>query len=113
MFTEVTAMQTSLNSVNAAVEAQASNGTQVLNALTSLRETTEQVPSGSDEIQKESAAINTVLESLKRITKDVNDSIQDVQEASTKIAESLEIAQKIAEGHYLVPPEDILQPQET
>ncbi|MFP3090814.1 methyl-accepting chemotaxis protein [Treponema sp. TIM-1] len=105
MFTEVTDMQASLNSVNTAVEAQASNGTQVLNALTSLRETTEQVRTGSDEIQKESDAIYNMVESLKNISKDVNDSILDVQMASKKIAESLEIAQKIAEGHYLIPPD--------
>jgi methyl-accepting chemotaxis protein len=108
MFTEVTNMQASFNSVNAAVEAQASNGAQVLNALTSLRETTEQVRTGSDEIQKESDSIHQVVESLKSISRDVNDSIIDVQRASKKIADSLEVAQKIAEGHYLVPPEDVV-----
>jgi methyl-accepting chemotaxis protein len=106
MFTEVNDMQVSLDSVNTAVEAQASNGAQVLDALTSLRETTEQVRTGSDEIQKESDAIHGVVESLKSISRDVNDSILDVQGASKKIAESLGIAQKIAEGHYLVPPDD-------
>jgi methyl-accepting chemotaxis protein len=106
MFTEVTDMQASLNTVNTAVEAQASNGAQVLNALSSLRETTNQVRTGSDEIQKESDAIHNVIENLKTISRDVNDSILDVQQASKKIADSLEIAQKIAEGHYLVPPDD-------
>jgi methyl-accepting chemotaxis protein len=105
MFTEVNGMQTSLNSVNAAVEAQALNGAQVLKALSSLRETTEQVRTGSDEIQKESDAIHNVVENLKSISRDVNDSILEVQKASEKIAGSLEIAQKIAEGHYLTPPD--------
>jgi methyl-accepting chemotaxis protein len=105
MFTEVTDMQSSLNSVNAAVEAQASNGAQVLSALTSLQETTEQVRTGSDEIQKESDSIHNIVVNLKNISKDVNDSILDVQKASKRIADSLEIAQKIAEGHYLIPPE--------
>jgi methyl-accepting chemotaxis protein len=105
MFTEVTDMQASLNTVNTAVEAQASNGTQVLSALSSLRETTNQVRTGSDEIQKESDAIHSVIENLKSISRDVNDSILDVQTASKKIADSLEIAQRIAEGHYLMPPE--------
>jgi methyl-accepting chemotaxis protein len=107
MFTEVNNMQTSLTTVNAAVEAQAANGTLVLKALASLRETTDQVRTGSDEIQKESDAIHNVVENLKNISKDVNDSILDVQKASAKIAESLNIAQKIAEGHYLLPPEDV------
>jgi methyl-accepting chemotaxis protein len=109
MFTEVTDMQASFNSVNNAVEAQASNGAQVLKALTSLRETTEQVRTGSDEIQKESDSIHNVVENLKSISKDVNDSILDVQKASKRISDSLDVAQKIAEGHYLVPPEDIGQ----
>jgi methyl-accepting chemotaxis protein len=106
MFTEVTDMQASLNTVNTAVEAQASNGAQVLQALSSLRETTDQVRTGSDEIQKESDAIHNVVENLKNISRDVSESILDVQKASKKIAVSLDIAQKIAEGHYLVPPED-------
>jgi methyl-accepting chemotaxis protein len=105
MFAEVTDMQASLNSVNAAVEAQVSNGSQALAALTSLRETTRQVSAGSDEIQKESDSIHNVVENLKSISKDVNDSILDVQSASKKIAESLAVAQKIAEGHYLTPPD--------
>jgi methyl-accepting chemotaxis protein len=106
MFTEVTDMQTSFNSVNTAVEAQASNGAQVLKALSSLQETTEQVRTGSDEIQKESDLIHKVVEDLKEISKDVNESVLDVQKASEKIADSLEIAQKIAEGRYLIPPPD-------
>jgi methyl-accepting chemotaxis protein len=107
MFTEVTDMQASFNTVNMAVEAQASNGAQVLKALTSLRETTEQVRIGSDEIQKESEIIHKGVEKLKRISTDVNDSIVDVQRASKRIADSLSIAQKIAEGHYLVPPDNV------
>jgi methyl-accepting chemotaxis protein len=106
MFTEVTDMQASFNSVTTAVEAQASNGAQVLKALSSLRETTEQVRTGSDEIQKESDSIHQVVNNLKNISKDVSDSVLDVQTASKRIADSLEIAQKIAEGHYLVPPDD-------
>jgi methyl-accepting chemotaxis protein len=106
MFTEVTDMQASFNSVTTAVEAQASNGAQVLKALSGLRETTEQVRTGSDEIQKESDLIYRVVEDLKNISKDVNESVLDVQTASKKIAGSLEVAQKIAEGHYLIPPDD-------
>ena len=57
MFMEVTDMQGSFNTVNTAVEVQASNRTQVLEALGTLQETTEQVRSGSDEIQKASVSI--------------------------------------------------------
>jgi methyl-accepting chemotaxis protein len=106
MFAEITDMQASFNSVSAAVEAQASNGSQALGSLAGMKETTGQVRSGSDEIQKESNSIHNMVESLKNISRDVNDSIQDVQQASQKIADSLNVAQKIAEGHYLMPPED-------
>ncbi|MDR2662284.1 MAG: methyl-accepting chemotaxis protein [Treponema sp.] len=106
MFTEVTDMQASFTTVTEAVEAQASNGARVLGDLTGLRETAEQVRAGSDEIEKESAVIHSVVENLKTISKDVNDSVLDVQMASKKIADSLDIAQKIAEGRYLAPPED-------
>jgi methyl-accepting chemotaxis protein len=106
MFTEITDMQASFNQVNTAVEAQASNGSQALGALAGLRETTDQVRSGSDKIQKESDAIHGVVENLKNISRDVNDSIQDVQQASKQIADSLNVAQKIAEGHYLLPPDE-------
>jgi methyl-accepting chemotaxis protein len=106
MFTEVTDMQNSFNSVNSAVEAQAANSAQVLDALSSLRTTTEQVRNGSDEIQKESDSIYKVVENLKTISKDVNESVLDVQKASKRIADSLNVAQMIAEGRYLVPPEE-------
>ncbi|MDR1868333.1 MAG: methyl-accepting chemotaxis protein [Treponema sp.] len=105
MFTEVTDMQGSFNTVNTAVEIQASNGTQILEALSTLQETTEQVRSGSAEIQRSSASIHTVIENLKRISQDVNDSVLEVQRASKSIASSLNIAQMIAEGRYLVPSE--------
>jgi methyl-accepting chemotaxis protein len=105
MFSEVTDMQASFNSVNSAVEAQAANGAQVIDALTSLRNTTEQVRTGSDKIQTESSAIYKTIEDLENISRDVNESILDVQRASKDIAASLNVAQKIAEGHYLIPPD--------
>jgi methyl-accepting chemotaxis protein len=64
------------------------------------------VRTGSDEIQKESESIHKTVENLKNISKDVNDSVLDVQKASKDIAGSLNIAQMIAEGHYLVPPDN-------
>jgi methyl-accepting chemotaxis protein len=109
MFKEITAMQTSFDTVNSAVEAQAAQGAQVLDALSSIRETTEQVRTGSDEIQKESESIHKTVENLKTISKDVNDSVLDVQKASKDIAGSLNVARMIAQGHYLVPPDDVAE----
>ncbi|MDR2607972.1 MAG: methyl-accepting chemotaxis protein, partial [Treponema sp.] len=105
MFTNVTDIQTSFTSVNTAVEAQASSGALIMDALNTLREAADQVRSGSDKIQQESGSIHETVESLKNISKEVNSSVIDVQQASKNIAVSLEIARKIAEGRYLVPPE--------
>jgi methyl-accepting chemotaxis protein len=106
MFTEVTDMQASFDSVTSAVEAQAANSARILEALSALQETARQVRSGSDEIQKESDLIYSTVEQLKNISKDVNASVLDVQKACKGIAVSLEIAKRIAEGHYLAPPDD-------
>jgi methyl-accepting chemotaxis protein len=105
MFTNVTDIQTSFTSVNTAVEAQASSGALIMDALNTLREAANQVRSGADKIQRESGSIHETVESLKNISKEVNSSVIDVQQASKGIAASLEIARKIAEGRYLVPPE--------
>jgi methyl-accepting chemotaxis protein len=105
MFSNVTDIQTSFNSVNTAVEAQASNGARIMSALSTLREAAEQVRSGADKIQQESGSIQETVVSLKGISQEVNTSVVDVQLASKGIASSLEIARKIAEGRYLVPPE--------
>jgi methyl-accepting chemotaxis protein len=106
MFTDVKDMQASFNTVNSAVEAQASNGKQILEALNALRNTTEQVRNGSEKIQQESEVIHGTVESLMGISTTVNESVIGVQTASKDITKSLDVARKIAEAHYLVPPDD-------
>jgi methyl-accepting chemotaxis protein len=108
MFTDVRDMQSSFSTVNVAVEAQASNSRQVLDALSALRTTTEQVHNGSGKIQRESEVIHNTVEQLKDISRSVNESVLGVQEASKEITQSLAVARKIAEAHYLVPPDDAL-----
>ncbi|MDR1903434.1 MAG: methyl-accepting chemotaxis protein [Treponema sp.] len=106
MFREVTDMRSSFDSVNSAVEAQASNGARILTALTALRDTAAQVKIGSGEIERESGSIHDIVERLKNISGEVNESVLDVQKACNGIAASLNAAQKIAEGRYLTAPED-------
>jgi methyl-accepting chemotaxis protein len=107
MFTDVKDMQSSFSTVNSAVEAQVLNGKRILGALTSLRSTTEQVRTGSENIQKASGSIHSTVADLKNISKDVSDSVIGVQRASKGISTSLDIARKIAEAHYLIPPDDV------
>jgi methyl-accepting chemotaxis protein len=106
MFAKIKNMEALFGTVNTAVEAQASNGQMILEALNSLRTTTGQVHGSSDKIQEESALIRCSVEDLQTISKNVNDSILDVQNASGGITSSLGIARKIAEAHYLEPPDD-------
>jgi methyl-accepting chemotaxis protein len=106
MFREVTDMELSFNNVSAAVDAQASRGAQILGALTTLRGTADQVKQGSGDIKRESGSIQGIVESLKEISREVNESVLEVQRACTGIAESLEVAQKISEGKYLIAPDD-------
>ncbi|MDR3170583.1 MAG: methyl-accepting chemotaxis protein [Treponema sp.] len=106
MFQEVTDMGSSFETVNNAVEAQVENGTRVLEALSALQGTTDQVRNGSGEIQKRSGVIYKTVESLKGISEEVNESVENVQKVSKEIAKSLGIAQKIADGRYLMPPSE-------
>jgi methyl-accepting chemotaxis protein len=106
MFREVTDMEKSFGQVRQAVEAQATNGGRILTALGTLRGTAEQVRRGSGEIERESGSIHEVVEGLKGISREVNERVVEVQGACQEIAQSLEVAQKIAEGRYLTVPEN-------
>jgi methyl-accepting chemotaxis protein len=107
MFTEVTDMQASFNSVNGAVETQAAQGAQVLKTLEAIRGITEQVRIGSEEIQSESGRIHKTVEDLKGVSEKLHESVVDVQKACGDIAASLATAQKIAEGKYLSAPDGV------
>ncbi|MDR2759064.1 MAG: methyl-accepting chemotaxis protein [Spirochaetaceae bacterium] len=98
MFREVTDMESSFSRVMEAVEAQASNGGRILTALTTLRDTTEQVRTGSRMIKQESGSIHDIVEGLKHLSRDVNESVADVQTACQEIAASLEAAKTVVGG---------------
>ena len=103
MFTEITDMSASFKTINNAVEAQTANGSRILSALGAIKETSDQVRSGSSEIQQRSGMIQETVEQLKSISTDVNDSVRNVEAATKDIETSLAIARKIAEGRYLMP----------
>ncbi|MDR2517332.1 MAG: methyl-accepting chemotaxis protein [Spirochaetaceae bacterium] len=104
MFTEITDMGASFETINRAVEAQTANGSRILSALATLKETTDLVKNGSSDIQQRSGLIQETVERLKSISNEVNDSVQNVEEATKGIESSLEVARKIAEGRYLMLP---------
>ncbi|MDR2068475.1 MAG: methyl-accepting chemotaxis protein [Spirochaetaceae bacterium] len=98
MFREVMDMERSFSRVMEAVEAQASNGGRILTALATLRDTANQVRTGSQMIKQESGSIHDIVENLKHLSRDVNESVTDVQTACQGIAASLEAAKTIAAG---------------
>ncbi|GHU33530.1 methyl-accepting chemotaxis protein [Spirochaetia bacterium] len=105
MFTKVTDMETSFITINQAVEALAGHGDKILQALSHLRGTTEQVRYGSNEIHDKSGLIQATVEELLSISQEVTESVQDVQNASKDIENSLDVAKKIAEGRFLMKPD--------
>jgi methyl-accepting chemotaxis protein len=104
MFTEINDMGVSFDGVTKAVEAQSVNGAHMRDALRSLHGTTEQVRKSSSEIQNRSGLILESVENLKHISQEVTGIVTGVQSAGQKISVSLELAQKIAEGRYLMAP---------
>jgi methyl-accepting chemotaxis protein len=105
MFAEIKDMESSFDTINIAVEAQSSNGTKILDALGNLKVSAEQVRNGSSEIQERSGLIHNAVEGLKGISKEVNERVIDVQSSCKTIAHHLEVARKVADGRFLIPPD--------
>jgi methyl-accepting chemotaxis protein len=106
MFSEVTDMQGSFGAVMTAVDSQASEGTRMLNALETLKETSEQVKASSADIRRESDSIYIVVEDLKNISEDLQGSVHNVQAACLRISGCLNDARLIAEGRLLMLPSE-------
>jgi methyl-accepting chemotaxis protein len=106
MFNNIMTLEESCNHVNTVVDSQASNSALVIEALKTLQETTTQVHESSNEIHKRSATIKQTIEQVKNISSAVQKSVIDMEHASKNIINSLDIAQKIADGHYLLPPDE-------
>ncbi|MDR0629518.1 MAG: methyl-accepting chemotaxis protein [Treponema sp.] len=103
IFTRIHAMESSFGIISTAVDAQASNGTKVLNALGNLQASAKQVREGSAEIQERSGLIRTVVENLEGISQTVNESVAAVQASCKTIAGQLEIAHRIAAERSFIP----------
>ena len=85
-------MDDSFASVDRAVEEQAEGGSQILRALQTIRDTTEQVREGAGAIKQQSGSIHTEMEKLQRISQEVNGRVKEVRTASRNIGSLLEDA---------------------
>ncbi|MCL2070188.1 MAG: methyl-accepting chemotaxis protein [Treponema sp.] len=95
IFNEITAMDSAFAQVNNAVEEQASGGAQILTSLKSIKEETERVRSGSEDIHKQSAYISKEMQKLHQISGNVTKRVNEVSEASKQISSFLDDAKEI------------------
>jgi methyl-accepting chemotaxis protein len=95
IFNGIKTMDAAFAQVNNAVEEQAAGGSQILTALQSIKEETEKVRGGSEDIQTQSGSMSSEMHKLQVISGNVTQRINEVNEASKKIASYLDNAQKI------------------
>jgi methyl-accepting chemotaxis protein len=106
MFIKIGEMGDSFNTINSAIEAEAKNGVQILEALKTMREMIEEVKRGSGKIRQGSVVIHGTFEELKEASREVNESVMDVQAVSKHISESLTMANKIVMGKVIMKPQN-------
>ena len=95
IFNEITSMDSAFAQVNSAVEEQAAGGAAILTALKSIKEETERVRGGSEDIQIQSGSISNEMQKLQQISGNVTKRVNEVSEASKQIASFLDNAKKV------------------
>jgi methyl-accepting chemotaxis protein len=95
IFSEIKIMDSAFSQVNKAVEEQAAGGAQILTAISSIKNETEIVRTGSEDIQKQSGSISGEMHKLQQISENVSQRVHEVNEASKQISSVLENAKEI------------------
>jgi methyl-accepting chemotaxis protein len=98
IFTEINSMDASFAVASNAVEEQAAGGSQILIALKTIQDMTEQVRDGAGMIQSQSGSIHTEMEKLQRISQEVTGRVKEVRTASRNIGSLLEDAKGLADA---------------
>jgi len=96
MFTEIKALDQSFGVMNNAVVEQSAGGDQILSALRSLQDITGRVKEGTDNIHRQSGAIQKEAVVLESISQKVAQQAIEVNTASGKITAHLESAKEIS-----------------
>jgi methyl-accepting chemotaxis protein len=96
MFTEIKALDQSFGVMNNAVEEQSTGGSQILTALRALQDITGKVKEGTDNIHRQSGAIQQAADKLESISRKVAQQAIEVNTASTQITAHLENAKELA-----------------
>jgi len=95
IFNEIKTMDSAFSQVNNAVEEQAQGGFQILKAISSIKDETEIVRKGSEDIQTQSGSIFNEMQKLQQISGNVTRKVNEVNEASKQISTVLENAKEI------------------
>jgi len=95
IFNEIKTMDSAFSQVNNAIEEQAEGGTQILKAIASIKDETEIVRTGSEDIQTQSGSIFNEMQKLQQISGNVTRKVNEVNEASKQISTVLENAKEI------------------
>ena len=95
IFNDIKTMGSTFAQVNHAVEEQAEGGTQILAAISAIKNETENVRTGSENIQKQSSSISSEMKKLQQISENVTVKVNEVSEASKQISTVLESAKEI------------------
>jgi methyl-accepting chemotaxis protein len=95
MFKEIQSMNASFGTVNQAVERQSTDGSEILEALKSIQDTSDKVQEGTGVIFKRSHSIHVELQKLQALSSDVTKVVEDVRLASKSITNFLENAKEL------------------
>jgi methyl-accepting chemotaxis protein len=96
MFTEIKALDQSFGVMNNAVEEQSAGGSQILTALRALQDITGKVKEGTDNIHRQSGAIQKAAVTLEGISQKVANQAVEVNTASGRITAHLENAKELS-----------------
>jgi len=96
MFTEIKTLDKSFGVMNNAVEEQSAGGSQILTALRALQDITGKVREGTDNIHRQSGAIQKAAVTLEHISQKVANQAIEVNTASGRITAHLENAKELS-----------------
>jgi len=98
IFAAIKNMGEAFSAVNNAVEEQAAGGSQILTALKSIQDATEQVRGGTKSIHDQSGLIHSEVDTVQQISKNVATQAHEVKSAGMNIFSHLKQAKEIAQS---------------
>jgi methyl-accepting chemotaxis protein len=104
MFEKIDRVEKSFDAITREIEAEAASGVKVLEALKTIRDSSEELRNGSAVIQKGSDLIRQTFADLQSGSREVNENVATVQNVEKQIVGSLGLANRIAVGKILVKP---------